>query len=140
MLASKKLCHQKYRTPTYGTGFTAFSGHLRGLAVSRSRGLAVSRSRGLAVSRSRGQLRRNPFRGKASFFPASSAEILPALRWVDRGDGKGFGFLAVDTVPDYVDTAPIPPAAATWKYKAIYRLHDEQVGQWSAVVSLAVGT
>jgi hypothetical protein len=58
---------------------------------------------------------------------------------VDRGDGKGFGFLAVDTVPDYVDTAPIPPAAATWKYKVIYRLHDEQVGQWSAFVSLAVG-
>jgi len=59
--------------------------------------------------------------------------------WTDRGDGKGFAFLAVDTVPDYVDTAVLPATAATWKYKAIYRLADEQVGQWSAVVSIAVG-
>jgi len=59
--------------------------------------------------------------------------------WADRGDGKGFAFLAVDTVPDYVDTAALPATAATWKYKAIYRLNDEQVGQWSAVASIAVG-
>jgi len=59
--------------------------------------------------------------------------------WVDRGDGKGFAFLAVDTVPDYVDTAPISATAAMWKYKAIYRLSDEQIGQWSAVVSIVVG-
>ncbi|MFZ4700565.1 MAG: hypothetical protein ACOYMG_11005 [Candidatus Methylumidiphilus sp.] len=26
-----------------------------------------------------------------------------------------------------------------WNYKAIYRLHDEQVGQWSDVVSVTVG-
>jgi hypothetical protein len=37
--------------------------------------------------------------------------------WVDRGDGKGFVFLAVDTVPDYTDTAAMPPAgqSALWK-------------------------
>ena len=28
---------------------------------------------------------------------------------------------------------------AVWKYKAIYRLRDAQVGQWSGVVSVAVG-
>lgn len=28
--------------------------------------------------------------------------------WVDRGDGKGFAFLAVDSQPDYPDTAPLP--------------------------------
>jgi hypothetical protein len=59
---------------------------------------------------------------------------------VDR-DGKGFVPLAIDTVPDYLDTAPVPTASAgaVWRYKAIYRLDDEQVGQWSDVASIAVG-
>jgi len=26
-----------------------------------------------------------------------------------------------------------------WKYKAIYRYHDEQVGEWSDVLSVVVG-
>ena len=58
--------------------------------------------------------------------------------WVDRG--AGFGLLAIDTVPDYLDTAalPAPGQSATWKYKAIYRLNDEQVGQWSDPASIAV--
>ncbi|MBI3417211.1 MAG: hypothetical protein HY043_18120 [Verrucomicrobia bacterium] len=58
--------------------------------------------------------------------------------WVDRGNG--FAFLAIDTVPDYLDTAALPAAGAraVWKYKAIYRLHDEQVGQWSDVASVSV--
>jgi hypothetical protein len=58
---------------------------------------------------------------------------------VDRGDGKGFTFLAIDTVPDYVDTEAIPAAPAVWKYKAIYRKADERIGQWSAVVSVGLG-
>ena len=33
-----------------------------------------------------------------------------------------------------------PASAALWKYKAIYRLRDEQVGNWSDVISVAVGT
>ncbi len=59
--------------------------------------------------------------------------------WVDRGTGTS-AFLAMDTVPDYVDTfaLPAPGQTALWKYKAIYRLNDEQVGQWSDVVSQAV--
>jgi hypothetical protein len=58
---------------------------------------------------------------------------------VDRGTGA-FGFLALDTIPDYLDTAPLPAAgsSAVWKYKAIYRLADEQVGQWSDVASISV--
>jgi len=32
----------------------------------------------------------------------------------------------------------IPGQTALWKYKAIYRIGDEQVGQWSDVVSQAV--
>jgi len=56
---------------------------------------------------------------------------------VDRG--TGFSFLALDTVPDYTDTQAAPVGqSALWKYKAIYRQHDERVGQWSDVVSLAV--
>jgi hypothetical protein len=57
---------------------------------------------------------------------------------VDRG--AGFVFLAIDTIPDYTDTAPMPAAgqSALWKYKAIYRQGDERVGQWSDVVSIPV--
>ena len=58
--------------------------------------------------------------------------------WGDRG--TGFAFLALDTIPDYLDTAPLPAAgtSAVWKCKAIYRLNDEQVGQWSDGVSVSV--
>jgi hypothetical protein len=60
--------------------------------------------------------------------------------WVDRGDGKGFVFLAIDTVPGYTDTAalPAPGAGAVWKYKGIYRESDAQVGQWSDVATTTV--
>jgi hypothetical protein len=59
--------------------------------------------------------------------------------FVDRGDGKGFVFLAVDTVPDYTDTQPPPAGQSTlWKYKVNYRQGDDRVGQWSDVVSIPV--
>ena len=60
--------------------------------------------------------------------------------WVDRGDGKGFNFLAIDSIPDYTDTAAMPPAgtSALWKYKGIYIQADQRVGQWSDVVSIPV--
>lgn len=58
---------------------------------------------------------------------------------VDRGDGKGFAVLAYDTTPGYVDTMPLPAAPAKWTYKAIYRVEDAQVGQWSNPVSVTVG-
>lgn len=59
---------------------------------------------------------------------------------VDRGDGKGWQFLAFDTIPNYTDTATLPVAGQTarWSYKAIYHLNDEPVGQWSDVASVAV--
>jgi hypothetical protein len=58
---------------------------------------------------------------------------------VDRGTGT-FAFLAFDTVPDYLDTQPLPApgTSAVWRYKAIYRVADEQVGQWSDIVSISV--
>ncbi len=57
---------------------------------------------------------------------------------VDRG--PGWQFLTIDTVPDYVDTAPLPPAgqSAVWKYRGIYVLGDQPAGQWSDPVSIAV--
>jgi hypothetical protein len=59
--------------------------------------------------------------------------------WVDRGTGA-FAFLTIDTVPDYLDTSGLPAAgvSAVWKYKAIYRLNDEPVGQWSDVATIGV--
>ena len=56
----------------------------------------------------------------------------------DRGDGKGFAFLTIDTVPDYADTAELPAAPAIWKYRAIYRKGDERVGQWSDTAQITV--
>jgi hypothetical protein len=58
---------------------------------------------------------------------------------VDRGTGT-FALLTIDTVPDYLDTAPLPPAGtnALWRYRAIYRLKDERVGHWSPVLEMAV--
>jgi len=67
---------------------------------------------------------------------ASALEI-----WVDRNDGKNFVLLNVSTAPNTVDTTPLPEAGTStlWKYKAIYRLHDQQVGQWSDVLIVIVG-
>ncbi|MCX7101093.1 MAG: hypothetical protein NTX38_06265 [Methylobacter sp.] len=61
--------------------------------------------------------------------------------WVDRGDGNSFVFLTINTMPNTTDFSPLPPSgvSAAWKYKAIYLYHDEQVGQWSDVISCAVG-
>jgi hypothetical protein len=57
---------------------------------------------------------------------------------VDRG--TSFVFLAIGTIPDYTDTAPMSAVgqSALWKYKAIYLQADQRVGQWSDVVSGAV--
>ncbi len=57
----------------------------------------------------------------------------------DRGDGKGWAFLAIDTRPDDSDTEPFPSGGAVWRYRAIYLLDDEKVGQWSPAVSVNVG-
>ena len=57
---------------------------------------------------------------------------------VDRGDGAGWVFLALDTEPDYIDTRPVA-APAVWQYRAQYRLGDEPVGHWSDVARQVVG-
>jgi len=66
-------------------------------------------------------------------------DIKPPNIFLHRDRGTGFVFLGIDTVPDYTDTQTLPAGqSALWKYKAIYRLNDERVGQWSDVVSVAV--
>ncbi|MBL9153018.1 MAG: hypothetical protein JNK37_11050 [Verrucomicrobiales bacterium] len=56
---------------------------------------------------------------------------------VDRG--QGWTDLAYDTTPGYTDTAPFPAALTTWRYRAIYRVGDAQVGVWSAEQTVNVG-
>jgi hypothetical protein len=61
--------------------------------------------------------------------------------WVERGVDSPFTRLTINTEPNTTDTWPLPApgTSAMWKYKAIYLLHDEQVGQWSDVLSVSVG-
>lgn len=70
-------------------------------------------------------------------WPKGDAEAIEI--WADRGDDKGFILATTTTAPGFTDTAAKPSTGAVWKYKAIYRLRDAQVGQWSDVVSIAVG-
>jgi hypothetical protein len=58
---------------------------------------------------------------------------------VDRGDGKGFTLLTIDTTPNYTDTQSFPAGKSVWTYKAIYRVDDATVGIWSTPVSVPVG-
>ncbi len=75
---------------------------------------------------------------------------VPRIKWKKQGaDGielhvmrnnAPYAFLAIDTVPDYDDTyaLPAPGQSEVWKYKAIYRLADERIGQWSDEASVTV--
>jgi len=60
--------------------------------------------------------------------------------YVERTVGAGFTFLANDTEPNYIDTATLPDGinSAVWKYKAIYKIGDEQVGMYSETLSVTV--
>lgn len=57
---------------------------------------------------------------------------------VDRNDTRGFVLVGIDTQPDYRDTSPLPVAPTVWKYRAIYIIKDEIVGQWSDTVQITV--
>jgi hypothetical protein len=52
--------------------------------------------------------------------------------------GSGYQLLAMDTTPDYLDTFAAPAGGAKWTYKAIYRVGDQRVGQWSDEASITV--
>jgi hypothetical protein len=72
------------------------------------------------------------WQGKSAFLDQCEIEV-------DRGDSKGWVLLAIDTTPGYVDTEPIPAPPTKWQYRAIYRVGDQRVGQWSAAASVIVG-
>ena len=57
---------------------------------------------------------------------------------VDRGSGS-FAFLALDTRPNHIDTAPIRSPAATWRNRAIDCKDAQRLGQWSNVAEITVG-
>ncbi|MFT3933615.1 MAG: hypothetical protein QM726_08385 [Chitinophagaceae bacterium] len=57
----------------------------------------------------------------------------------DSGNGSGFTLYDLDNHPNWTDKHTLPTTATLWKYKLIYRLDDEEVGQWSVVLSINVG-
>jgi hypothetical protein len=56
---------------------------------------------------------------------------------IETDKGAGWQFLAIDAIPHFTDSTPIT-APATWKYRAMYIVSDELVGQWSDVASIGV--
>lgn len=66
------------------------------------------------------------------------AEFLNQLEiHVDRG--TGWQILTFDSTPGSTDTTPHPHTLTRWKYRAIYRAEDQQIGLWSAETSVVVG-
>jgi hypothetical protein len=57
----------------------------------------------------------------------------------DYGTGT-FNLVAIQMSTSFEDSAPLPApgTVALWKYRAIYRIRDDQVGQWSKVLEVSV--
>jgi hypothetical protein len=107
-----------------------------------------------AIGKDLGVIGEEPAKMKTDMKPVLGYEMQagqPNIKWkkqgmqgihiyADRGDGKGYNFLATDTQPDYLDTHPLPATgqAALWKYKAIYIDHDEETGQMSDEMVVSV--
>jgi hypothetical protein len=60
--------------------------------------------------------------------------------FVDRQLDDNYEYLTNDSEPDYIDTYPMPLDAASvvYRYKGIYRIGDEQVGQFSDPITITV--
>ncbi len=60
--------------------------------------------------------------------------------YVDRELNGKYEYLANDFQPNYVDTYPLPEgvSSAVWRYKGVYRIGDEQVGQYSNPILITV--
>jgi hypothetical protein len=58
---------------------------------------------------------------------------------VDHGTGV-FVLLTIRISSGYQDNTPLPASgsACVWKYRAIYHIHDKQVGHWSQVLEVSV--
>jgi len=74
----------------------------------------------------------------------------PVLYWYHKGTdallieadyGTGsFGLVTIQMTTSFEDNTPLPLPGnvALWKYRAIYRIRDAQVGQWSKVLEISV--
>ena len=60
--------------------------------------------------------------------------------YVDRQLNDNYEYLTNDSEPDYIDTYPFPQdvASVVYRYKGIYRIGDEQVGQFSDPITITV--
>jgi len=60
--------------------------------------------------------------------------------FADYGDGEGMKFIAINTIPNFLDHHPLPPdgEVQVWKYRCVYLLKDEPEGQFSDTVRLVV--
>ena len=60
--------------------------------------------------------------------------------YVDRQLDDNYEYLTNDSEPDYIDTYTMPAdvASAVYRYKGIYRIDDEQVGQYSDPITITV--
>lgn len=58
--------------------------------------------------------------------------------WKDTG--KGYVFFNVSSSPSFIDKSPLPAFGISeiWNYKIIYRYKNEQIANWSEVVSITV--
>lgn len=59
---------------------------------------------------------------------------------IEKDSGNGFVVLDKSLRPNYRDKSIMPPlgSSAVWKYRAMYLAGDEQLGQWSDIVTLSV--
>jgi hypothetical protein len=65
-------------------------------------------------------------------------------QWVDALEflvdrGSGYTHLVTDTTPNYIDGTPLPATPQKWTYKAIFKLGDARIGQWSDEGSITIG-
>lgn len=60
--------------------------------------------------------------------------------YADYNNSGHFAFVDFKQRPNSIDKHPLPAAneSAIWRYRLIYRYHDEQVGLFSDIVSIAV--
>jgi len=92
----------------------------------------------------------DPILGKPTFkiYIDSSHPVLKWVKgafqgveiWADHADGKGWVKQERDFHSPYADKHPLPAVgtSAVWKYKMIYLIKDETIGEWSGDTTVTV--
>ena len=124
----RDLCNLIKAHPAYNDGIGAALG-IEGAVISAPDLTAVKPSFTLEISGDH-VLIRWKWNGLSQWVDA--LEIL-----VDRG--SGFTHLVTDTTPNYIDGTALPATPQKWTYKAIFKVGDGRVGQWSDEVSITIG-